>query len=357
MSELNLKSRYTWGALAMIFAIVGGMTAAFAWTAGLIGTRPTTQALVEQPPPSFPAGFRRAHGKGICFVGAFRADKAAGTLSTARVFSQPTVPVVGRFSIGTGDPHAADSSTNTVSMALLLVTNDQQQWRMAMNNQPYFATRDAQGFLAMQKATAVEPATGKPDPNRLATFLKAYPEAKKFLDWSEQAPSPGSFAGVDFYGVNAFFLVASDGDRQPVRWTMRAHEPFTALGGEQLQMAGHDFLFDDLRQTLSQHPLYWDLVMQLAQPGDPLDDPSQPWPQERKQVVAGTLEVTGVVEQAEGACRDVNFDPSIVPAGIEVSDDPVLSARSGAYSRSFNMRLSEIGHGKATEAVGKPEEK
>ncbi|QXI30539.1 catalase family peroxidase [Pseudomonas vanderleydeniana] len=356
MSKLQINSKRTWLASVAIIGIAATLTGALAWTAGWIGTRPTSKGLVGQAPASFPPGFRRAHGKGLCFVGTFRHHQDAQALSKARVFTQAEVPVIGRFSIGAGNPHAADNSTGTVSMALLLTTDDQQQWRMALNNQPYFATHDAEGFSAMLKATAADPATGQANPERLAAFLERYPEAKKFLAWRAAAPAPASFSGVEFFGINAFYLVDTQGQRQAVRWSMRSQVPFQPLANEQRQAAPHDFLFDDMRQKLAQQPLHWDLVMQLAQPGDPVDDPSQPWPQQRRQVVAGTLEVTQVIEQAVGACRDVNYDPSIVPAGIEVSNDPVLSARSGAYSHSFNLRVGEIGHGQASEAIGKQEE-
>ncbi|WP_404702289.1 hypothetical protein [Pseudomonas sp. 3HC3] len=69
-------------------------------------------------------------------------------------------------------------------------------------------------------------------------------------------------------------------------------------------------------------------------------------------MVAGTLAVTGVHDQTEGECRDINFDPTLVPSGIELSDDPVLAARAGIYSHSYNARLREIGFGKATETTG-----
>ncbi len=44
-----------------------------------------------------------------------------------------------------------------------------------------------------------------------------------------------------------------------------------------------------------------------------MNDPSQPWPKERKEVIAGTLEVKNVTEQVNGVCRDINFDPTLVP--------------------------------------------
>ncbi|HII3288961.1 TPA: catalase family peroxidase [Enterobacter roggenkampii] len=357
MSKLDLRSKKTWGALAAIAVVAGTLASAFAWTAGWLGSRTVSQALVGETPKPFPPGFRRAHGKGICFAGTFTPNGSADSLSISRLFSQQEVPVVGRFSIGTGDPHAPDSTTKTLSMALLLKTDDKQQWRMAMNNEPFFATHSPEGFLALRKATAVDAATGKPDPQRLKDFLKAYPEAEKYLKWAAQKPAPGSFAGATFYSINAFYFVNAQGERQAVRWMMRPHEPFLSISDEQRQKADDNFLFENLRQRLAQKPLYWDYILQLAQLGDPVDDPSQPWPDDRKKVVAGTLEVTRVEAQSTGACRDVNFDPSVVPAGVAVSDDPILNARSAAYSHSFSRREREIGYGKATEAVQKQEVK
>ncbi|MNC80149.1 Catalase-related peroxidase precursor [compost metagenome] len=43
----------------------------------------------------------------------------------------------------------------------------------------------------------------------------------------------------------------------------------------------------------------------------------------------------------QGACRDLNFDPLILPSGIQPSNDPILAARSAAYSESFNRRSRE----------------
>lgn len=238
-------------------------------------------------------------------------------------------------------------------MALLLSAADHSQWRMKLNNFPYFPTRNAEGFLAQQKAFKPVPATGKPDPALVEAFLKEYPEARKSIEQKAKMPLTGSFSGAEFYVVNAFILRAANGQEQPVRWSMRPHSKFISLTKEQRDQAGHDFLFKDIKKRLAEGPLYWDLVLQLAEPGDPVNDPSQPWPKERKEVIAGTLEVKNVTEQVNGVCRDINFDPTLVPPGIELSDDPVLAARAGIYSQSYNARLREIGFGKATDAVGK----
>jgi len=45
--------------------------------------------------------------------------------------------------------------------------------------------------------------------------------------------------------------------------------------------------------------------------------------------------------EADGPCRDFNYDPTILPSGIAVSDDPLLAARSAAYAKSFDLRTAE----------------
>ena len=45
--------------------------------------------------------------------------------------------------------------------------------------------------------------------------------------------------------------------------------------------------------------------------------------------------------EAPGNCRDINFDPLVLPSGIEPSDDPLLTARSAVYSESFTRREGE----------------
>jgi catalase len=49
-------------------------------------------------------------------------------------------------------------------------------------------------------------------------------------------------------------------------------------------------------------------------------------------------------------CRDVNFDPTVLPDGIAPSDDPLLAARSAAYAVSYQRRTREeaLHHAPAT---------
>jgi hypothetical protein len=75
--ETGFEVQKTWGALAAIAVVAGTLASAFAWTAGWLGSRTVSQALVGETPKPFPPGFRRAHGKGICFAGTFTPNGSA----------------------------------------------------------------------------------------------------------------------------------------------------------------------------------------------------------------------------------------------------------------------------------------
>jgi catalase len=97
----------------------------------------------------------------------------------------------------------------------------------------------------------------------------------------------------------------------------------------------------DLKQRLAEGPLSWRLVATLAQPGDPTNDATKVWPTDRERVDIETLIVRQAQDEADGPCRDYNYDPTTLPVGIEVSDDPLLAASSSAYAKSFDLRTAE----------------
>lgn len=332
-------------ALAGIGAIALASTGAFAWTAGWLGgERLTARRVVDAMEANTLAhpGFRRNHAKGVCVAGTFRGSGQGRALSTATVFSGEPVPVLGRLSIGGPDPHGADNSARVRSMALQFGDAGAGQWRMALNSFPFFAVATPQAFHQQTLAKRPDPATGKPDPAAMDKFLAAHPQARRFGEWAKTAPWSDSWANTHYNSVNAFRFIDADGTERFVRWSMRPHAAFHALDDVGRNRANADFLSAELQTRLAQGPLSWDMVVTLAAPGDAVDDPSRPWPGTRRQVVAGTLSLVHAEPQATGECRDVNFDPLILPSGIAPSGDPILAARSAAYSQSFNRRQREI---------------
>ena len=340
--------------LLPIILLLLALAALFAWIGGWFGSQQLTpQKMMDfaQKSGTQAPGFRRAHSKGVCFAGTFTPAPEAASLSKARAFSQPAIAVIGRFSASSNNPYAPDGASPVRGMAVQLKTDDGQEWRIAMNSFPFFAAATPQAFQAMNEAGKPDPATGKPDPEKMKALLAAHPEIAAFQAWAKTAPRSDSLGSTRFNGVNAFELTNAQGDKRMVRWSMRPRTAFVAMTPEQLKAAAPDFLMADLDQRLAAGPLVWDMVAQIAEAGDPITDPSKAWPDTRKEATIGTLTLAHAEPQASGPCRDLNFDPLILPVGIAGSDDPILHARSAAYSVSFNRREREISAGKSAFPV------
>src|ERR1700754_4518002 len=99
---------------------------------------------------------------------------------------------------------------------------------------------------------------------------------------------------------------------------------------EATQRRDPDFLAHRLVKTLGPGPLRWHLVLAVAQPGDAINDATRVWQQtsDRERIDAGTLVIDRAEPQIDGPCRNVDFDPRGLPAGIEPSAAPLLAARS-----------------------------
>ncbi|WP_322102804.1 catalase family peroxidase [Paraburkholderia sp. J41] len=328
--------------LAVIAAVVGCAGAAFAWTAGwLTPKRLDAPHIVNTFEANYGihAGFRRNHAKGLCLEGEFESNGNGAQVSRAAVFAPGSTPVIGRFAIPGSNPSAPDASSPVRSMALMFQLHDGEQWRTGMNSTPVFVVRNPKQFYEQLVASKPDPATGKPDPAKLDAFFKSNPETLPFRNWVKAHPLPSSFANTAFYSINAFIATDAAGNRHAVRWETvpeTAYAPETAA-----QKSNPDFLADDLDARLASGPLRWHLVLTVAAPGDPTNDATRQWPAGRERIDAGTLVLRHAEPQSNGQCRDVNYDPTILPDGLKPSDDPLLAARSAAYSVSFNRRTHE----------------
>ncbi|AZD55774.1 Catalase-like heme-binding protein [Pseudomonas chlororaphis subsp. aurantiaca] len=337
LSAASLSLRL--GGIALVVAALAG---AMAYVNGTFDPqRLTPKALVDvlEKNNGVHPGFRRNHAKGVCVVGYFESSGEARSYSNAQVFNEARTPVVGRFALPPGNPYAPDGSVPIRSLALRFTQANGQQWRTGMNSMPVFPVGTPEAFYQLQQASAPDPATGKPNPASVPAFFAAHPEAMPFLQWIKSAKPSASYATETYNGINAFYLVSATGQRQAVRWGV---VPLTQDAPGAVVPEGNDFLEKDLVQRLAAGPLRWRLNITLANPGDPTDDASKAWPSERKVLNAGTLVLERSQPQNEGECRDINYDPLMLPSGIAASDDPLLAARSAAYASSYLRRTSEV---------------
>ena len=287
-------------------------------------------------------GFRRNHAKGLCLVGSFESNGHGARLSKAAIFAPGRISVVGRFALAGGQPYAADSSKTVRSMALRFALPNGEEWRTGMNNIPLFLFRTPEAFYEQLVATRPDPATGKPDPAKMKAFLAAHPETARALDIIHAQAASSGFDNATYNSLNVFRFVDEAGKSTAVRWSMVPVQPFAPEDPTKIAQADKNYLFDDLIARVAHQPLQWHLIVTVGQPGDPTNDSTIAWPADRERVDVGTLTVDRVEGEAQGACRDINFDPLVLPSGIEPSDDPLLSARSVVYSQSFTRRAGEV---------------
>jgi catalase len=206
---------------------------------------------------------------------------------------------------------------------------------MATLNLPVFPDNSPQSFYDRLVATAVVPATSKPDPAAMTRFYATHPPAARAMTILKQHPPTPGFADSVFSGLNAFYFVSESGVRTPVRWSLIPQQH--ALPPS----SGPDALFEPLVRQLRSGPLRWRLVLTVGRRDDPTNDATLPWPADRRTIDAGVLTLDSVSAEAEGNARDINFDPLVLPPGIEPSDDPLLSARSAVYAASYRRRTGE----------------
>lgn len=154
-------------------------------------------------------------------------------------------------------------------------------------------------------------------------------------------PVPASFGALNYWGVHAFAFVNAKGDKQFGKWVFEPVGGVQGLNEEEAKAKGASFLFDDLRQRVKDGKVAFAFNLELAEPGDKLDNATVPLPAGRKKVTLGTLKVTSVAEDSGGACVNITFNPLALPKGVEGSADPMLAARAAPYAVSLGRRLGE----------------
>lgn len=277
-------------------------------------------------------GVRALHAKGTLLKGRFTATPAASKLTRAQHMQGEPVDTTVRVSNGSGDPRAPDYGPEVRGMAVKFYLPDGSRTDISAQTVPRFPVRTPDAFINLIRASA-------PGPSRLwrlPFFLATHPEALPALRANAPAlKPPASYATCCYYAVHAFKWIDADGGERYVRysWVPEANEP--PLSPEEARRRGADYLQEDIAARL---PVRFTLELQVAGPGDKVDDPTSVWPEKRETVAAGTLELTELETGREQGGDVLVFDPVRVTDGIELSEDPILKYRSLAYSVSVERR-------------------
>lgn len=260
----------------------------------------------------------------------------ASALSRSAMFTQVSVPVIARFSAIRGN----SNSRNSREMELEFRLPGGSLQHMAMLNTPLFVTSDPATVGEMIVAAKPDPNTGMPDVRKLREFLAAHPGAFAQSNFVTASDAPSSYASSTYFSIHTFRFIDAEGHTRFVRWRFLPQDAETTMSAEPGGTA-QGALEERLIKRLASSPVRWDMIVYLGEPGDTTDNPSIPWPRERRHLKVGTLTITQALPESAAACAKMNFDPLIVADGIAPADDPVLLFRSPAYGSAFSEILAK----------------
>ncbi|MEW2503065.1 catalase family peroxidase [Amycolatopsis sp. CA-161197] len=291
---------------------------------------------IEQLKGTYP-GYRRAHARGVCYDATFVPSGVAADLTTAAHLQGEPVRATVRFSHTDTNPHLPDAGTAVRGLAVKFHLPDGSNTDIVGVNLDRFIAATPEDFLALLKSAEPDPATGAPDLGKVQAHVGAHPSAGPGLFTASQLPTPVSYGTTTYWAIHAFFWRAADGSLRPVRyrWVPEAGDHVLAAGEGGDWSAEH--LTGELGERLARGPVEFTLKVQLGEPGDPTNDATLVWPGERTEITAGRLAITAEVTDQKHWNSQV-FDPTLLTAGIELSDDPILAARSAIYAVSYDRR-------------------
>ena len=319
-----------------VLALLAGMVVAKA-------QEPAPEAIVDamEKNSGTHAGKRRSGAKGVCASGEFVSNGAGARLTNAAPF-QPggRFPVMARFSNGGGNPQAPDNAPGVRGLSLAFTLPGNDSFEMVMINVPAFGASTPESFVRLLQSRAPDPTTGRPDPQRIAAADAQNPEWAVQPNYLRTNSPPASYATAPFFSVNSFVFQNAAGEKRHVRWSFEPVAGRAVLTPEERTARGADFLQNELRERVGRAPAEWRMMVQLPREGDPLLSATAIWPADREQVEVGLLRITSVTPAGQpGECDPVMFNPVLLPAGIDPSEDPILLLRAPAYAVSLSRRM------------------
>jgi catalase len=279
---------------------------------------------------------RAAHAKGIVLTGIFKPTDSASSVTIAPHLQKGTTRITVRFSNFAGLLNIPDTDAGATprGMAIRFHLPDGSETDIAAHSFNGFPTPTADGLRDFLIALAASgPSAAKPTP--IEVFLGSHPSAKHFVETLD--PPSASWATVSYFGVNTFKFTNAQGAVTFGRYQIRPEAGEHFLSKEEIAKADPNYLSAEIRERVGRGAIRFNLVLQIADTGDKLEDPSITWPETRRKVQLGTVEIDKLVPDSAAAQRDLLFNPLALPAGIE-PNDPMIKIRSDAYLVSFRRR-------------------
>lgn len=331
---------------------------------------PSGRELVEWTWRDFPGrtpGTRAAHTVGIGVSGTFTPSRVIADYSCAPQFNSGTIPVLGRFSNGSGLDEERDLHTDARGMAVKFFRGDEREADMVAMTLPLFFVKDGASFdefsyasvpvpvrkvrvswlrkvlLMLQLKLPPQPPPDDVevilDPSNLTKYAKQHPEAKSAVAALAGLIRPTSYGRAAYHGVHAFELTDRDGNSTFVRYRWQPFLGVRAVTAKQAETLPNDYLHHDMRRRLADGTISFVLELLVAEEGDDTGDPTTPWPVQRRRIVGGVLTFDAVVADQERDQVNVSYNPTRCVHGFTPApDDQLIKARGRAYEYSCGQR-------------------
>ena len=304
-----------------------------------MGTGDLSERLVDSLNATYGVhpGHRAAHAKGVLCAATFTPTNDAAGVCRAEHLQAPVRAHV-RFSNGSGDPTAPDAARDGRGIGVKFYLANGTTTDVVAISLPAFFARTPEDLLAFNEARRPDATTGQPDLDRVGAYLADHPEAMTAVNAAITHPIPASYAALAYHSLHAYGFEAPDGTVGFGRYHVVPEAGEKSLGDEEAAGKPPDFLRDELDERLRAAPAAFSLRVEMAEQGDPIDDPTAVWPDGRRSIDLGRLEITGLAHDRERDGDILVFDPTRVTDGITLTEDPILRARPGAYSVSIARR-------------------
>ena len=187
---------------------------------------------------------RASFAKGRCVRGTYIPSDQAEEITRSLSFTKPS-RVLARFSVGGGNPKAADADNLVLRGFSFRLGNDGQRSDILTQSAPVHFARTLDQMLAFLKARIPGP-DGKPDMENVKAFSAANPETLHQANYIAAHPLPGSFAGTTYWGVHAFPATNSKGETRFIKFKVVPVGGEVTLTEDEAKAKSADFLHDDL---------------------------------------------------------------------------------------------------------------
>lgn len=285
---------------------------------------------------------RPSGAKGQCYTGVFEPSAGARGLSKAVIFAKPS-PVVARFSVGGGNPKVADGARGpNRGFSFRIDPGGAGQTEFVMINAPVNFAKTPKQMLEFLQVRRPQ-ADGKPaDADRIKAWTDANPETTGQGRYLASKPIPGSWVGVNYWGIHAYTLTNGAGVNQVIKFRMVPTGGEVNLTDDEAKAKPADYLADDLADRIrTGKPAAFDMMAIMGRAGDHTNDVTRLWADEdtRPAVKLGTLKIAAV--EKNETCDTAIFAPTILADGISgPKDDPMFEIRTPAYAISITNRAN-----------------